>query len=326
MRARRAFWLAAGAATGLYLVDRWRRNQSREERPLRDYRGRSLQPRLVELEGGECVPVIEAGTGPAIVLIPGLTGDSHVFYYQIRALSASYRVIAPNLRADFAGVKRDFDQFARDVATVLDAVDEQSACVLGLSFGGPIAIRFSTLYPNRSWGLVLTNTLARLDLSHVGLNRTLLIPVARWTSRYAPEPLMRRLAEFWGQWGVWVFDPSPGNERIVDYELETPVRVPMSVGGNRMDTFKDRDLRGDLPNIRQPALVIAGSSDTYTPNSWQREIAELLPNCSYAEIPDGGHLSLISNAETFNRIVLDWLAELAKRQPLPARPVTTGTA
>ncbi len=318
--------MAAGAATGLYLMDRWRRNMSKEQRPLRDYRGRSLKARLVELEGGECVPVIEAGTGPAIVMIPGLTGDSHVFYYQIRALSASYRVIAPNLRAGFVGVKRDFDQFARDVVTVLDALEEPSACMLGLSFGGPIAIRLATLYPKRCWGLVLNNTLARLDLSHVGLNRTLLIPLARWTSRYSPEPLMRRMAELWGRWGVWVFDPSPGNERIVEYELETPVRVPMSVGGVRMDTFKDRDLRGDLPNIRQPALVVAGASDTYTPNSWQREIAALLPNCNYVEIPDGGHLLLISHAEIFNRVVLDWLADLAKHHPLPARPVTSGTA
>lgn len=299
---------------------------SRGQRQLRDFRGRSLKARLVELEGGEPVPVIEAGTGPAIVLIPGLTGDSHVFHYQIRALSASYRVIAPNLRVDFDGVKRDFDQFARDIATVLDALEEPSACVLGLSFGGPIAIRFATLFPGRCWGVILTATLARLDLSHVGLNRTLLIPVARWTSRYAPEPLMRRLAEFWGRWGVWVFDPSPGNERIVEYELETPVLVPMSVGGARMDTFKDRDLRSDLTKIEQPALVIAGTSDSYTPLDWQREIAALLPNCTYVEIPDGGHLSLISHAEVFNRVVLDWLAELARRQPLPERPVSSGTA
>ncbi len=101
--------------------------------------------------------------------------------------------------------------------------------------------------------------------------------------------------------------------------------VPMSVGGNRMETFKDRDLRTDLTKIEQPALVIAGSSDSYTPLDWQREIAALLPNCTYVEIPEGGHLSLISHAEVFNRVVLDWLTELARRQPLPERPVSSGT-
>jgi pimeloyl-ACP methyl ester carboxylesterase len=305
----RLVWFGAGAAAGLYLVDKRRRNLATEPPALRGHRGRSLKPVLVELAGGECVPVIDAGEGPALVLIPGLTGDSQVFRHQITALSAQYRVIAPNLRVGFEGVEQRFDQFAHDVATVMDALGVDSACVLGLSFGGPIALRYATLYPERVWGLVLTNTLARLDLSHVGLNRTLLIPIARLTSRFAPEVLMRRISDLWGRLGVWVFDPSPGNERIIEYELRAPLRVPLSVGSGRMDTFKECDLREDLPRIRQPALMVVGATDTFTPMEWQREIAELLPNVTYVEIPGGGHLSLISHAEIFNEATLDWLEQ-----------------
>ncbi len=325
MSVKRLLWLGAGAVTGALVAGRWRRNHAKEPRPLRDHQGRKLRPTLVELAGGECVPVIEAGPeqAPTIVLVPGLTGDSQVFRYQISALSNDYRILAPNLRIDFDGLERRFDQYVHDVAAVLDAFGERSACVLGLSFGGPIAIRFATLYPDRAWGLILTNTLARLDLSHVGLNRTLLIPVARWSSRYSPEPVMRRLAGFWGQLGVWVFDPSSGNERIVDYELEVPSRVPMSHGSARMDTFKDCDLRPELEKIGQPALIIAGSSDTYTPVEWQREIAALLPNSTYVEIPNGGHLSLISRAETFNEVIFTWLAEQLDAG-VSARLTTTG--
>jgi len=303
----RLVWFGAGAAAGLYLVDKRRRNLATEPPALRGHRGRSLEPALVELPGGECVPVIDSGEGPALVLIPGLTGDSQVFRHQIAALSAQYRVIAPNLRVEFEGVERRFDQFAHDLATVMDKLDVESACVLGLSFGGPIALRFATLYPERVWGLILTNTLARLDLSHVGLNRTLLIPVARLTSRFAPEVLMRRISDLWGRLGVWVFDPSPGNERIIEYELRAPLRIPLSVGSGRMDTFKECDLREDLPRIQQPALMVVGATDTFTPMEWQREIAELLPNVTYVEIPRGGHLSLISHAEVFNEAMLVWL-------------------
>jgi pimeloyl-ACP methyl ester carboxylesterase len=305
----RLVWFGAGAAAGLYLVDKRRRNLAIEPPALRGHRGRSLQPGLVELAGGECVPVIDAGEGPTLVLIPGLTGDSQVFRHQIAALSTQYRVVAPNLRTGFEGVEEQFDQFAHDVASVMDALGVESACVLGLSFGGPIALRFATLYPDRTWGLVLTNTLARLDLSHVGLNRTLLIPVARLTSRFAPEVLMRRISNLWGRLGIWVFDPSPGNERIIDYELQAPLRIPLSVGSGRMDTFKDCDLREDLSRIQQPALMIVGATDTFTPMAWQREIAELLPNVTYVEIPQGGHLSLISHAEVFNEAMLDWLEQ-----------------
>ena len=308
----RLFAFGAGAIASAYLVHRQQRNQAIEPPTLRDGRGRALEPSFVELAGGECVPVIDVGEGPAIVLVPGLNGDSQVFRHQIATLAQSYRVVAPNLRAGFDGVERRFDQFADDVATVLDALEIPSATLLGLSFGGAICMRFATRYPDRTDALILTNTLARLDLSHVGLNRTLLIPVARWTSRFLPVPLMRRVADVWGKWGVWVYDPSPGNDRIVDYELEVPVRIPMSVGGLRLETFRECDLRPELERIDVPALVIAGASDSYTPNAWQREIAELLPNATYVEIAYGGHLSLISHAETFNEVVLEWLGKPAE--------------
>ena len=171
-------------------------------------------------------------------------------------------------------------------------------------------MRFTSLYPERVSRLILTNTLARLDMSHVGFNKTLLIPVARLTSRFLPEFMMRRLARFWGRLGVWVYDPSPGNERVIEYELESPGRVPMSEGSTRMDTFRKLDLRDELKRITQPALVINGAVDTYTPTAWQREIAAQLPNSTFVEISDAGHLALISHAETFNEIILDWLAGL----------------
>ena len=326
MKLSRLLWFGAGVAAGVYLIDKRRRNLATEPRPLRDANGRALPPRLVELPGGECVPVVEAGAGPTVVLIPGLTGDSQVFRYQIAALSARYRIIAPNLRAEFNDVESRFDQFAHDIATVLDAFEAQSVCMLGLSFGGPIAIRFASLYPDRVWGLILTNGLARLDLSHVGLNRTLLIPVARWTTRFAPKSLVRRLGRVWGRLGVWVFDPSPGNERVIDYELEAPLRFPLSAGGVRMATFKGCDLRPDLSRMQKPALVVVGSADTFTPIEWQREIADLLPNSTYTEIPMGGHLALISHADTFNEVVLDWLNEQRDRQALRSQSLSAETA
>lgn len=326
MRLGRFLWFGAGAAIGVHLIDKWRRNLSVEPRPLRDARGRALPPRLVELAGGECVPVVDVGDGPAVVLVPGLSGDGQVFRHQIAAFSTRYRVIAPNLRSGFDAVEPEFDQFAHDIATVLDACGVPSACVLGLSFGSPIAMRFALLHRERVWGLVLTNGLARLDLSHVGLNRTLLIPVARFLTRFAPAGLARLLGRLWGRLRVWVFDSSVGNELIIDYELEAPIRFPLSISGIRMATFKNCDLRPDLPRVRQPALVVVGAADTYTPIEWQREIADLLPNSTYIEIPTGGHLTLISHADTFNEVVLNWLDRQQDRESLSSQSFSAETA
>ncbi len=317
---RKLLWFGAGAAAGGYLLHRRQHNLAVCPQPLTDASGSELSAIEVELAGGERVDVVEAGVGPPILLVPGLSGDKEVFRHQIGPFSQKYRVIAPDLRLRFDGVRPRFDQFAHDVATILEKFEEPSASVLGLSFGGPIAMRFAALYPEKLRALILTNTLARLDLSHVGFNRTLLIPLAYFTSRFSPEPLMRRFADLWGRLGVWVYDASPGNERVVDYQLDSAVRVSVTDGNGRMETFRGLDLRGDLSAIQTPALVIGGVADLYTLPEWQREIAALLPNSAYVEIPGGGHLSLISNAEIFNRAVLDWLAELPEARPAAFPP------
>ena len=326
MRLRRLLLAGTGAAVGAYLVQRRRRNLAIQAAPLHDHTRRILEPVTVELEGGEAVSVIDAGDGPAIVMVPGLSGDHQVYRYQVGSLTRSYRVIATDLRSGFDGVERNFDRFAHDIATVMDARGVRSAVVMALSFGGPIGIRFATLYPDRLRALILTATLARLDLSHVGLNRTLFIPVARWTSRYLPEVLMRSLARIWGRWGIWVYDDTPGNERVIEYELDAPAAVPAAVGGLRMDTFRRLDLRPELSRISQPTLLIAGTADSYTPPEWQRQIAASLPNATYVEIPGAGHLALISRAETFNQVVLEWLEEKIVRGEAVADAPSAETA
>lgn len=321
MKLGRLLVAGAGAVVGAYLIQRRRRNLAIRAAPLHDHTGRVVEPALVELEGGETVSVIDAGDGPAIVMVPGLSGDREVYRYQIEGLTRSYRVIATNLRSGFDGIERNFDHFAHDIATVMDARGVRSAALMALSFGGPIGMRFAALYPERLRALILTATLARLDLSHVGLNRTLFIPLARWTSRFLPEILMRSLARVWGHWGVWVYDGTPGNERVIEYELDAPAAIPTAVGGLRMETFRRLDLRPELSRIRQPTLVIAGTADSYTPPDWQREIAASLPNATYVEIPGAGHLALISRAETFNQVVLEWLEEkLARGESVASAP------
>ncbi|NIP78853.1 MAG: hypothetical protein GWM90_06495 [Gemmatimonadetes bacterium] len=44
-----------------------------------------------------------------------------------------------------------------------------------------------------------------------------------------------------------------------------------------------------------------------------------MPNATFVEIPNAGHLALISHAETFNRVVGDWLDELPRLREIAPR-------
>jgi len=304
---------AVGAA---WAWTRWmdRRNAAIERPPVRDPDGRPYPVRRFRHSDGEVVDVHVVGAGPTVLLVPGADGMKETWRYQIPPLAAAHRVIAPDLRATFppgAG----FDRLVSDMLELLDRYGDGAAVVVGQSLGGAIAMRLATLAPAGVTGLVLANTLARVSYEHVGLNRTLLVPVAMLTTRYLPVPLARAAAELWSRLDVWIYDSSPGAERVVDYALGTgPRTVPPSVSAGRVNRLKREDLRPELPSIEAPTLVVKGPRDTYTPPSWAREIAALIPGARYVEVDGTGHCSHISMPGRFNRTVLDWLASAAEEE------------
>lgn len=307
MKGRAGFWWAAGL--GAYVAVRHRRNVQMPPISLLDAAGRAIEPVTLTLRDEMPIAVAEAGSGPPLLLVPGISGDKESFLYQVPVFSRAFRVLAVDLRPVRGDEPEGLDLFVDDLVDVLDAFGIPSAAVLGLSFGGAVAMRFAARHPGRTDALVLVNTLTRLDLSHVGLNRSLLVPLAYLTTRFGPRAASGTLARMWGDLQTWVFDPSEGNDRVYYYQQTSAARVPFPDGTRRLALLKDFDLRDGLPAIRAPALVVRGMTDTYCPESWSREIAALVRRADFLEIAGAGHLALMSKAETFNRVVLRWLLE-----------------
>jgi 3-oxoadipate enol-lactonase len=318
-------WLVAGAAAtaGAWAWTRWMdgRNSRITRPPVRDPDGRPYPVRRFQHSDGEEVEVHVVGRGPTVLLLPGADGIKETWRYQIPALASRYRVIAPDLRSSFppgAG----FERLAADALELLDAYGYGQAIVVGQSLGGAIAMRLAAGAPGSVAALVLANTLAHVGYEHVGLNRTLLVPVAVATTRYLPTGLSRAVARLWSRLDVWIYDSSPGGGRVVDYALRTgPRTVLPSVSGARVKLLKREDLRPELPAIEAPAIVVKGPRDRYTPPSWAREIAALIPGARYVELDGTGHCSHISMPGSFNRLVLEWLDAVAgPEQAIDASP------
>ncbi|MFW6084597.1 MAG: alpha/beta fold hydrolase [Gemmatimonadota bacterium] len=300
------FALAAGLVAA-WLVYRIRANHRLVRPPVLDAAGRPYEIVEFTLSDGSRVPLLDAGQGPAIVMIPGADGIHQTWRHQVPDLAKGHRVLSADLRSRVSG-DADFDLLCRDVVELLDALGVERAVVVGQSLGGAIALRLAVRYPERVRGLVVANSLTRVSYRHVGLNRALLVPLAMATTRYLPTSLARAFARLWSRLVVWVYDDSPGSERVIDYVFHTgPRTVPPSVSGARVGLLKGEDLRPELRRIEAPALIVKGPRDTYVPVAWSREIAGLVPDAEYAEVPGTGHCSHISMPDTFNAILLEWL-------------------
>jgi pimeloyl-ACP methyl ester carboxylesterase len=230
----------------------------------------------------------------------------------VPVLARRFRVVAPDLRRRIpAGAT--FDRLRRDAEEVLDARGVEDAVVIGQSLGGAIALALALDAPRRVRGLVIANSLARVDYGHVGLNRTLLVPVAMATTRYLPTVLARWCARLWSRLEAWIYDASPGRERVVEYALWTgPRTVSPAVSSARVDLLRGEDLRPALGRVDAPTLVVKGPRDTYVPVAWSREIADGVPGARYREIAGTGHCSHISMPDEFNRVVLAWLEDIGE--------------
>jgi pimeloyl-ACP methyl ester carboxylesterase len=63
-----------------------------------------------------------------------------------------------------------------------------------------------------------------------------------------------------------------------------------------------------VERIDARALVLHGDEDLIVPVENGRMLAARLPNATYVELPGKGHNVMLEDPETFNRIVLDFLA------------------
>ncbi|MFI5008729.1 MAG: alpha/beta fold hydrolase [Solirubrobacterales bacterium] len=104
----------------------------------------------------------EAGEGPPVVLLHGLTATRRYVVMGSRTLERSgYRTIAYDARGHGRSSPApnpgayDYAQLADDLETVLDELEVERAVLAGASMGAHTALRFALLHPERVAGVGL---------------------------------------------------------------------------------------------------------------------------------------------------------------------------
>lgn len=111
--------------------------------------------RTVEL-AGERFPVVDVGSGPAVLLLHGFPDSRVLWRHQVPALAAAgLRVIAPDLRG-FGDAPRPTDVrpyrrplIVADILGLLDTLDVTRAHLVGHDWGASLAWRLAGSYPER---------------------------------------------------------------------------------------------------------------------------------------------------------------------------------
>jgi 3-oxoadipate enol-lactonase len=249
------------------------------------------------------------GDGPPIVFLHAGIADSRMWEPQWAPFAAHYRLLRCDL-AGFGSTLLDGPRlgYARDVVELLDALEIESAGLVGASLGGRVALEVAVARPDlvaklvlvapglpgldwservRTYGDAEDEAVARGDLeAATELNLRMWVDGPRRTPgdvdpsvRAAVAEMQRRALEL--QAPLWE-------------EAEEDLLVP--------------DVATRLGEVHAPALVVIGDEDIDDMQAVARKLAAEIPDAHLATISGAAHLPSLEQPAAFNELALAFLS------------------
>lgn len=233
----------------------------------------------------------EWGDGPPLVLVPGLAGGYGLLGPLARLLARRFRVISYQLRGEedcFALRQRfDLSDLVTDLADFLDWHRLESPVLMGVSFGGVLALEFAARFRHRIERLIVQGSGARYE-------NGLLPRVAGAVLSRFPLPSDN---PFINQFFNLLFGGKQKPGPLVEFVTRQCWQTDQCVMAYRLRLLEDFDIGGRLHRIRVPALVLNGQRDLLVSEGSLNELAVGLPNAEICNLEGCGHLAFVTHPE-----------------------------
>lgn len=269
----------------------------------------------VRTELGELY-VEDVGQGPAVILWHSFLHHGGMWKAQVEALRPRFRTLvvdAPG-HGRSSVIHRTFDmaECARAVLEVLDARDVAKAAMVGLSWGGMVAMELATKRPDRLSGIALFDTSCRAEPLR---NRAKYHVMGAVERRLGAVPLLMDRVE-----KLFFCDRTLHAHRdVVDpWRSYVAGMDRESIWNALRCIFTRRDLTEALRRVDLPTLVGVGSEDRAQPLRESEWIAATIPNARLAVIPGSGHLSAVENPQAVNAVLLPFLDRVTRSEAVHA--------
>jgi pimeloyl-ACP methyl ester carboxylesterase len=266
---------------------------------------------------GHRVVYRQAGSGPLVVLIHGITSDSGTWARVMPYLARRFTVIAPDLIGHGASDKPRGDYslgaHASSLRDLLLALGRDRATFVGHSLGGGIAMQLSYQFPELCERLVL------VDSGGLGRDVSPLLRAAALPGSEYVLPLLaatrlldagRLGAGLIGRLGLRVGTDieqmARGHATLSDPEARAAflhtLRSVVEPGGQRVDASNRLYLAKHIP-----FMLIWGERDTIIPVAHAHATKAQLPASRLEVFPSSGHFPHVDEPERFLDVLSDFI-------------------
>jgi pimeloyl-ACP methyl ester carboxylesterase len=228
------------------------------------------------------------GQGKALVLLHGFPLDHHIWDEIAPLLENTFDLIIPDLRGfgDSTTVDSPYtmDDYASDIAGLLDQLGLDKSAIAGHSMGGYIALAFARLYPERVTGLGLVSSQVLAD------------PPDRKEGRYksAAEVAEKGIS------GIvdGMTTKFTSDEKLQNFARKTMERQhPAAYIGALKAMAERQDSTFLLASINYSVVVIHGDADALIPVERALEVKKVIPHAQLVMIENAGHLPMLEAKE-----------------------------
>jgi len=225
---------------------------------------------------------------PPLILLHGYPLDHHLWDEVAPLLESTFDVITPDLRgfgeSTIGDSSPSMEDYASDIAGLLDYLDIRQAAIVGHSMGGYVALAFSRLYPERLSGLGLVSSQVLAD------------PPDRKEGRYKSAA---DVAE--NGIGSVVATMTPkftSDERLQAFARASMERQQPAAYIAALKAMAERiDSTPLLSSLKVPVVLVHGDADALIPVDRAREVKAALPQARLVEISGAGHMPMMEAKE-----------------------------
>jgi proline iminopeptidase len=216
-------------------------------------------------------------------------------------------------------------RFVDEVEQVRQALglDAGNFLLFGQSWGGALAIEYALAHQEHLKGLIISNMMASIpqynDYAHNTLmpmmDQEALAEIQRYEASgeienprymellYEHHYTQHVLRMPFDQWP----DPAKRGLGHINPAIYIPMQGPSELGAR--GKLEQWDRTGDLPRITVPTLVIGAQYDTMDPRHMEA-MAAALPNGRYLYCPNGSHLAIYDDQETYMAGLIQFIADV----------------
>jgi pimeloyl-ACP methyl ester carboxylesterase len=238
------------------------------------------------------------GQGKTIVLIHAFPADHHLWDMQIKTLSQKYRVITLDLKGFGQATPTDgktvsMREYAAQVKQLLDQLHVKTAVIGGESMGGYISLAFLKAYPDKTEGLILSNTQAKTDSAeeNVADKKDAADILVNGTNRLVADFVPKALSSNASHEAKELVTDMFANQKA------TGVASALRGMATREDTTKT------LAATSIPVLIISSNLDEVISPKESMKMSKIAKNSKLIMIKDAGHLTNIERPDVWNKAV-----------------------